>query len=525
MVPRIGGQGSSFKGAAAYYLHDKEADTSERVAFTYSHNLSTDDPEMAWRWMAKTALDAERLKAASGADMRGAKSAKPVFTFSLSWHPDEEPDDAHMVETMERALENLGLRDHQALMVSHRDEPQPHIHAIVNLIHPETGKTAPLKFSKEKLSKFAQAYEEEHGIYCEQRIHNNAKRAQEQQRREEMPAEDRKSVKAAFARHKETEHALKAQIAARYMASDSGSAFRSSLQEMGFSLAQGRRIVVVDASGKEYSLARQLAGVKAKDLRARLADIELPHLDDLRREIQERSDRQQAAAAANAGKREKKADEKASKVDPAQDRSSRLNDIQDRRRDALDELGAKHDQARGTLEKTIEKQYGDDEQRLRAGIVRRETMFQKASRVGSWFLRTFAKEEERLEADRRSLVNLEQRKGEMTGALQAQAKSEREDTQERFERERQGAEFRFGFNDRAQADELRRAQEANPLNAVFSHAAKPAPSQESAPTSLSANNDASGYSARRAAYMERAITEREALEAEEREGPSLSEGD
>jgi hypothetical protein len=53
MVPAITEGGRSFKGAALYYLHDKrkpgEAErlTSERVAWTHTLNLATDDPDRA----------------------------------------------------------------------------------------------------------------------------------------------------------------------------------------------------------------------------------------------------------------------------------------------------------------------------------------------------------------------------------------------------------------------------------------------------------------------------------------------
>ncbi|MBB4375253.1 hypothetical protein GGD63_008102 [Bradyrhizobium sp. cir1] len=45
MVPKVAGKGRSFMGAGMYYLHDKKAETSERVAFTYTVNLPTRDPE------------------------------------------------------------------------------------------------------------------------------------------------------------------------------------------------------------------------------------------------------------------------------------------------------------------------------------------------------------------------------------------------------------------------------------------------------------------------------------------------
>lgn len=43
MIPRVAKSGRSFKGAALYYLHDKGALTSDRVAFIETANLPTDN--------------------------------------------------------------------------------------------------------------------------------------------------------------------------------------------------------------------------------------------------------------------------------------------------------------------------------------------------------------------------------------------------------------------------------------------------------------------------------------------------
>ncbi|MFO4987113.1 hypothetical protein RCK87_25570, partial [Salmonella enterica subsp. enterica serovar 1,4,[5],12:i:-] len=61
------GIGKSFKGLAAYLLHDPgRAATAERVAWSDSFNLDGADAEKAWRLMAATALSADQLKAAAG---------------------------------------------------------------------------------------------------------------------------------------------------------------------------------------------------------------------------------------------------------------------------------------------------------------------------------------------------------------------------------------------------------------------------------------------------------------------------
>jgi hypothetical protein len=79
MVPAITEGGRSFKGAAAYYLHDKrqpgeaERMTGDRVGWTETVNLATDDAERAWRMMVHTAMMQGELKAASGEKATGRK--------------------------------------------------------------------------------------------------------------------------------------------------------------------------------------------------------------------------------------------------------------------------------------------------------------------------------------------------------------------------------------------------------------------------------------------------------------------
>jgi hypothetical protein len=109
MVPNVTKGGASFKGAAAYYLHDKEAETAERVAWTETVNLITSDPEKATRVMAATAMVQNELKVEAGIKATGRRLEKPVYISSLSWHPDEQPDKATMVEAARESLKALGV--------------------------------------------------------------------------------------------------------------------------------------------------------------------------------------------------------------------------------------------------------------------------------------------------------------------------------------------------------------------------------------------------------------------------------
>lgn len=183
MVPAISRPGRSFRGAALYFLHDKSepgqarSATSDRVAWTFTLNLPTDDPHDAWRIMAFTAKNQHALKQQAGIKATGRKLERPVFAFSLAWHPDETPTREEMIEAARASLRALGLADHQVLITAHDDEPHPHVHILVNRIDPRTGCAARLSKSKLILSAWAQVYEESRGrVFCKERVENNARR-------------------------------------------------------------------------------------------------------------------------------------------------------------------------------------------------------------------------------------------------------------------------------------------------------------------------------------------------------------
>ena len=180
MVPKLHKKGASFKGAAAYLLHDKgRAASSERVAWTQARNLAVNDPQMAWRIMAATAMDQGRLKALAGIKATGRKSSEPVLHLTLSWHPEEKErlTQAQMKLAANDAIRALGADDHQALIIAHNDDDHPHVHILLNRVNPNDGRMLPSSKEKLNLSRWAEAYEKERGkIYCEERISNNEAR-------------------------------------------------------------------------------------------------------------------------------------------------------------------------------------------------------------------------------------------------------------------------------------------------------------------------------------------------------------
>lgn len=164
--------GFSFKGAEKYLNNDKRLEgddpdkkvtTRTRVAWTSTRNLVTDDPTVATKIMIATALNAERLKQEAGGKSTGRKSARHVQTLSLAWHPGETVTRKEMEQAADEVIEILELTDHHIVIFCHNDTAHPHIHLLINRVHPDTGRMAVLSNAKRNLDKWAQKYEERRG--------------------------------------------------------------------------------------------------------------------------------------------------------------------------------------------------------------------------------------------------------------------------------------------------------------------------------------------------------------------------
>lgn len=194
MIPRLHKRGTSFKGACGYILHDAQKTSRDRVLWSETQNLISKADD-AWFEMFATARDQAALKEQSGQSARGRKNTKPVLHLTLSWAIGENPTPEHMRDTARSCLNALGLGEHQAVLAAHSDKDHLHVHIVVNTIHPVSGMTAQLKYSKEHLSRWAEAYEREHGVHCEQRIANNEKRKEVAAARQADPTREFIAVK------------------------------------------------------------------------------------------------------------------------------------------------------------------------------------------------------------------------------------------------------------------------------------------------------------------------------------------
>ncbi|WP_405402750.1 relaxase/mobilization nuclease domain-containing protein [Paracoccus sp. Ld10] len=164
MIPNLSKPGFSFKGAYDYHAHDKGTrETDDRVEWSATRNLMTDDPKTAERIMIATAQDGDRLKQEARVKNTGRKSNAHVQTLSLSWHPDERVNRAEIEQAADDVIKRLGIGDHQVAMFSHTDTKHQHIHLIINRVNPRDGRMATFSNAKRELDRWAKDYERSRG--------------------------------------------------------------------------------------------------------------------------------------------------------------------------------------------------------------------------------------------------------------------------------------------------------------------------------------------------------------------------
>ena len=134
-------------GGLARYLTCKQ----DRVGFTELRNMASRDVREAAREMQITSEQSTRCQ-------------KPVYHVSISFARKDAPTEFQQREAIERMLKDLDLDTHQAMIVSHRDTAHPHVHVMVNRVHPETGKAWSTSHDRRRIRGVLRKLEKEWGM-------------------------------------------------------------------------------------------------------------------------------------------------------------------------------------------------------------------------------------------------------------------------------------------------------------------------------------------------------------------------
>lgn len=459
MVPRVTSKGRSFKGAGAYFLHDLgKAETTERVAFTHTVNMVTDDPDKALKVMAWTAAHAAELKELSGQKTSGRKADNPVYNFMLAWAPDQNPGRDEMIAFGARALEALGVGEHEALMIGHADTDHKHLHIILNRVHPVTGKTATMAHDRNLLSRLAQAYEEETGrVYCAERVANNNRRDLGEKHVKAAPEERQTNTPEYQAKRQARIDAQRAagELAAKRAAEKDAGAAVDAAAQTAPEAAESR------SPDKARDLKADFDNASARDDRQyRAREIERPKADEdreaqvawkdeqTRERARQQAEERQAQEARRFAAREKVRREwidvrRAAEWEAYQAKEcEKLDAKQAERRTALAD---RHAEARASNEGFQEKRFGPQERQLRQQIAALTRDLERKGLRGLIDQVTGHRAETREELDALKagldrIASQKQRAREMVEARQQQQREAQERRQE-AERDRKSAQL------------------------------------------------------------------------------------
>ena len=91
------------------------------------------------------------------------RAARPMYHVAIAFDPDDRPTDAEVRGAVDRTLRDLGLEDHQALVVRHNDTDHAHVHVMVNRVGPG-GKAWSTSHERRRLRASMEAQERELGV-------------------------------------------------------------------------------------------------------------------------------------------------------------------------------------------------------------------------------------------------------------------------------------------------------------------------------------------------------------------------
>jgi hypothetical protein len=120
-------QPESFRASALYLAGRTRGHSPDRVEFVEARNLHSTDPEGAALVMDATAA-------------KSARCRQPAYHFIITFDPKDAAAGKVTPEVKRQVadaiLRDMGLSEHQALVYSHRDTDHPHLHFLVNRVHP-----------------------------------------------------------------------------------------------------------------------------------------------------------------------------------------------------------------------------------------------------------------------------------------------------------------------------------------------------------------------------------------------------
>ena len=251
-----GATGSGFRGLTDYLrFGSKGSPNPARVAWTDTRNLLSGDPALAPSIMRATAKASKRVK-------------KPVYHMSISWPPEERPDQETIAYVVDEVLKDLGLEAHQALLIAHRHTEHTHVHVVINRVHPETGRAWCNSWDRRHREKSLRRLEQELGFRYVPGRHSDPEKSESMGRRAKRGDRQqaaKKDTKALNQFPPERIKALKADLAPAFESAKSWVELEATVSARGLRFEKkGQGLVLTDGTA-----VAKLSQVTAKEHRLR----------------------------------------------------------------------------------------------------------------------------------------------------------------------------------------------------------------------------------------------------------------
>jgi hypothetical protein len=261
-------KGTSCAGAGRIAKHLSCTETNERNELYEVRGVAAEDLYGALREMELVAL--------------GTRCQKPFYHASINTPAHERLTDDQRALAIDRLETALGLSGQPRVVVLHRKKDREHCHVVWSRIDLARMRAISDSHNFRKHEQVARELEREFGHARVQGAHVE-RDGRERPKRTPSHAEMLQAERTGLAVQSVTTI-----VTDIWRHTDSGQAFANALREAGYALARGNRrdFVVIDPQGGVHSLTRRIEGARAKDIRARMADLDpalLPDVAEARR--------------------------------------------------------------------------------------------------------------------------------------------------------------------------------------------------------------------------------------------------
>ena len=225
-------------------------------------------------------------------EMKAVASGTRCKNFFYHANLNPEADEILTPEQWDRAVDELekrlGLEGQARFVVEHEKKGRIHRHVVWSRIDLDKMKAVKMPYDFARHQAVARQLEQEFGLRPGRSVLGpDAEKGNRPERRPKAWETFRGQKSGVSVKD------LKEEITRLWRETDSAEAFTAALEERGYILARGdsRAWCIVDRNGDVHSLARRIEGVKAKDVREKLSDIDpqtVPHVKEAAEQQKER---------------------------------------------------------------------------------------------------------------------------------------------------------------------------------------------------------------------------------------------